>query len=102
MNVSRENCGDHAAQHGVSATRCPMNETLRAKEVETIVGYERADGTFGRMWVGATDSAVAYGEAVRTAVAEARRDGGRHIVVKIIEQPGGRIVSALYAREGTL
>jgi hypothetical protein len=67
-------------------------------EVSTVVGFERADGSLGRVFVGTCDSPALYAAAVRTAVAEARADGGRHIVVKLIEQPSGRIISAVYAR----
>lgn len=71
-------------------------------ETTTIVGYERADGSTGRIFVGACAGLDAYAGGVSTAVEEARRDGGRHIVVKVIEQPGGRILSAVYARDGKL
>jgi hypothetical protein len=75
------------------------NRAEQAVEVTSIVGYERADGSLGQMFIGATDNPLAYAQAVRMAVEDARADGGRHIVVQLIEQPSGRIISALYARE---
>jgi hypothetical protein len=71
-------------------------------ETQTEVRFERSDGSIGQFFVGACDHPENYAQAVRTAVAEARRENGRHIVVNIIDAASREILSAIYARDDRL